>query len=317
MDDKLEAKSTSTNVSPRWKHEIYYLEDIYFMFDNTMFKVPRIYLLKSPVFRALLGGKVVDDKTLQSDLTGDGTIHKPLTCNSVRKESLVLILRILYPTDFDEAPQFTVDEWRDVLELSLKWRLDKIHDLAIRRLSNMQLDAVTKLELARRHDIQKQEWLLPAIQTLVKEDKQLTEEEVVIIGIKMAMKIARAQGMFQGKCVPSSGTTDSKRPPSPIGVPSGWGSILTATAAPGQNVTPTSKPRTVPIKALQSSNEVPALFASTIHKPCTASVGKAPQMPRKATEDEQAIPSNNSKDIWPSFESSQDRCIRKAFPELF
>ncbi|KAF8627778.1 hypothetical protein AX17_006143 [Amanita inopinata Kibby_2008] len=192
MEDKLEANSSSASVIQR--HQTHYLEDAYFMFNDTIFKVPRLYLQESPVFQALFGDKVADDNPLQSNLTGDGTMDNPLTCISVSKESFVLILRALHPTKFNEIPQLLTDEWRDVLELSFKWRLDKLHDLALQRLSGMQLDAMTKLELAKRHGIQNEAWILPAIEELVKKDKQFTEEDIPLIGIQMVLRVSREQG---------------------------------------------------------------------------------------------------------------------------
>ncbi|KAF8627743.1 hypothetical protein AX17_006111 [Amanita inopinata Kibby_2008] len=206
MTDKLETKPASRNVFSYQKHETYFLEDVYIVVDNTMFKVPRLYLQESPVFQALLGGNPIDEGTPESKTMGDGTVHKPLVCSSVTVESVALLLCVLYPTSFNQAPKLTAYEWRDILELASKWNLEKIRDLAVQRLCGMRLDAITRLELARRHDIQRKEWLLPPIRELVREDERLTEADAMLIGVEMALRIARVQGMAHGQDAPAQPT---------------------------------------------------------------------------------------------------------------
>ncbi|KAF8627776.1 hypothetical protein AX17_006141 [Amanita inopinata Kibby_2008] len=209
MADRFETKCMNASVSSHWKHETYYLEDAFFLFDNTLFKVPQLHLLESRIFQALLGDNGVYDCTHKNDLKGNGTIHRPFTCGSVSRESFALILRVLYPINYDETPQLAIDEWRDVLELSFKWKLDRLHSLAIRHLSDMRLDAVTKLELARRYGIRNKAWTLSAIGELVKKNRHLTEEDVNLIGVKMALRIAREQGMTRRRNMQGPQTGDA------------------------------------------------------------------------------------------------------------
>lgn len=74
--------------------------------------------------------------------------------------------------------------------------MDRVLNTAVRHLSGMQLDPVTKLELAKKHNIRDKEWLFSAICALVKDpDVQLTESQAQLIGCDVALKIARIQGM--------------------------------------------------------------------------------------------------------------------------
>lgn len=92
-----------------------------------------------------------------------------------------------------------MQEWKDVLELASQWRMDKVSKTAVHHLSCMELDPVTKLELARKHDIQANEWRFSSIRALVKDNTQLTEGHANLIGCDVALKIARIQGMVHVK----------------------------------------------------------------------------------------------------------------------
>ncbi len=82
-----------------------------------------------------------------------------------------------------------------VLDLASRWRMDRVLNTAVRHLSDVQLDPVTKLELAKKHNIRDKEWLFPAICALVTKSDQLTESQAHLIGCDVALKIARIQGM--------------------------------------------------------------------------------------------------------------------------
>ena len=93
----------------------------------------------------------------------------------------------------------TMQEWKDVLELASRWRMNKVSNTAVCHLSRMELDPITKLELARKHNIQDNEWRLSSIRALVKDDTELTEGHANLIGCDLALKIARIQGMVHVK----------------------------------------------------------------------------------------------------------------------
>jgi len=95
----------------------------------------------------------------------------------------------------------TTQEWKDVLELASRWRMEKTVNMAVRQLSGMELDPIMKLELAKKYNIQDKEWRFSVIHKLVKDDTRLTEGQANLIGYDVALKIARIQGMVhvQGK----------------------------------------------------------------------------------------------------------------------
>ena len=77
--------------------------------------------------------------------------------------------------------------------------MEKVLKTAVCHLSRMELDPVTKLELARKHNIQDNEWRFSSIRALVKDNTQLTEGHANLIGCDVALKIARIQGMVHVK----------------------------------------------------------------------------------------------------------------------
>jgi hypothetical protein len=184
-------------------HETFYLEDVYFVFDNTIFKFPKAYLSQtSPVLRRLFTNTSAERDIRDDSFTGDGTLANPYSCDTVKKGAFVQVLRLLGPMIFYQMPTLTVEEWKDVLGLSSQWHMDQLVEMAITHLQDMNLDATTKLELARKHNIQNKEWRRSAIRELVDKDMRLTEANAYRIGIDVALKIAKVQGMGRGTVQP-------------------------------------------------------------------------------------------------------------------
>ena len=96
-----------------------------------------------------------------------------------------------------QTPTLTTGEWKDVLGLASQWRMDPLVEMSISHLDDVNLDATTKLELAKKHNIQNKEWRRSAVREFVDKDIRLTEANAHRIGIDIALRIARVQGMVR------------------------------------------------------------------------------------------------------------------------
>ncbi|KAF8340997.1 hypothetical protein F5887DRAFT_1076745 [Amanita rubescens] len=190
-DMKLQESEASNSSYQR--HDSFYLEDVYFMFDNTIFKFPKQYLGDSPIFQKLFKNDPCDTVIQEAKFSGSGTSPRPYTCSGVKKETFAFLLQLSRPTTDD--CKATEQEWMGVLDLASRWRMDRVLNTAVRHLSGAQLDPVTKLELAKKHNIRDKEWLFSAICALAKDGVQLTESQAHLVGCDVALKIARIQGM--------------------------------------------------------------------------------------------------------------------------
>ncbi|PFH47357.1 hypothetical protein AMATHDRAFT_42980 [Amanita thiersii Skay4041] len=200
MDTPVDTTTMALFLTPVYlKHEKYYFTDLYFLFDETLFKIPQLYIQESPVIKEALQNKSPTDDRVDGDkaIKGKGTIRDPFVCNGVDKDAFVSLLDVLFSVPFNEKPSLTADEWIRVLDLSFHWKLDAVHSLAIQYLSNPEIDAIKKLELAKKYNIK--DWIVPAIKDLVKADHRITEQDAARIGVELALRIARSQGMEQEK----------------------------------------------------------------------------------------------------------------------
>jgi hypothetical protein len=105
----------------------------------------------------------------------------------VLRRKLLLTSASLDPTQTTDsyASEGTMQEWKDVLELSSRWRMDKVSKTAVCHLNRMELDPVTKLELAKKHNIQDNEWRLSSIRTLVKDNTQSRRGMQILLDVML------------------------------------------------------------------------------------------------------------------------------------
>ncbi|KAK2463035.1 hypothetical protein APHAL10511_004690 [Amanita phalloides] len=190
--------SEYTDPEPYKRHDSFYLEDVYFVFDNTIFKFPKQYLLESPIFQNLFATGFTNNDSQEAAFTGNGTLIKPYGCNGVNKDIFALLLRLSRTNSYYTSGVIK-QEWQDVLELASQWRMNRILDMAVRHLSDLKLDPITKLELAKKHAIQDKEWKFSAIHALVKDNSPLTVTLADRIGYDVALKVARVQGMVHAQ----------------------------------------------------------------------------------------------------------------------
>ena len=68
------------------------------------------------------------------------------------------------------------------------WELENVRKLSIRRMSELGVDSVTKISLAIDYHIE--EWLLPALNSLVQRAEPMGVGDATRLGIDYTLKIA-------------------------------------------------------------------------------------------------------------------------------
>jgi len=79
------------------------------------------------------------------------------------------------------------------------WEFKEIRDLAIKKLSDLDIQAVEKVRLARTCHVGR--WMLPALNDLARREKAMGIEEVKKLGVDYVLKIAAVR---EGLPVPAS-----------------------------------------------------------------------------------------------------------------
>ncbi|PFH47359.1 hypothetical protein AMATHDRAFT_50354 [Amanita thiersii Skay4041] len=201
------------------KHETFYFADVYFVFEETLFKIPQLYIQESPVIKAALKTEpsaAGDEQNERTNIKGNGTFQNPFICSDIEKGAFVALLNVLYPMRFNKnsyPPLLTMD-WIKVLDLSFRWKLDEVHSIAIHHLTRKKLDAIEKLELANKYGIES--WIIPAIKELVEKGERITAQGAMRIGVELALRIAHSQGEAKGRSNPEADLVSQPAPIDPI-----------------------------------------------------------------------------------------------------
>ena len=83
----------------------------------------------------------------------------------------------------------TRDEWESVLKLSTLWEFEDIRKEAIAELSQLQVDAVDKVMLARSYRVGA--WLLEGYTSLVKRETNSSSDEAARLGYETAFRVCQ------------------------------------------------------------------------------------------------------------------------------
>ena len=73
-----------------------------------------------------------------------------------------------------------------------RWKFRDICNLAIRKLGQLPLKPIKKIEIMHRHHI-REEWASDALLTLVQQDDFPVIEDTTILGLEMTTQLARAR----------------------------------------------------------------------------------------------------------------------------
>jgi hypothetical protein len=185
-DDILGDHSTQSSDLKVDKHVEYYFNDIVFLVENQLFKVPRRnFAVESEVFSDMfqLPAPVKDGCAL------DGSSDdQPLRLEGIKKSEFLQLLRVMFPSDSQQPDLLTAGEWTSVLKLSNMWQFHKIRATAIKKMEDLSMDLVDKIVVARRFDISA--WLVPTLNALIQREKPIDFSEGTRLGMEWTLKVA-------------------------------------------------------------------------------------------------------------------------------
>ncbi|KAF8331262.1 hypothetical protein F5887DRAFT_1162694 [Amanita rubescens] len=182
---------TTTNVinGMPTRHKDYYFEDIIFLVEDQLFKVPRhLFLQESEIFRDILSCPV--PKGARPDGLSD---DQPLQLQGIAAKDFVLLLQCMYPIlHFTQNPQFPafekMEEWTAVLDLASRFEMTNIKQIATDNLiSIMASKPALQAHMGRKHHVK--EWVISGLNKLIQRAEPLNKEEAELIGTEDALKV--------------------------------------------------------------------------------------------------------------------------------
>jgi len=173
-----------------FEDESYYFADVVFLVEDRLFKVPRRYFEEdSEIFRDMFRLPV------PKNVVPEGrSKEKPLHLVGIGKNDFKQLLKVMYPRNFGQEESLTVPEWTSVLKLATMWEFGEIRKLAIRKMSQLTIDTVEKIVMARDYHVV--EWLVPAINSIARRDEPMTLQDVNRLGWDYVLKIAQVRESF-------------------------------------------------------------------------------------------------------------------------
>ncbi|KAL1700672.1 hypothetical protein EV121DRAFT_263905 [Schizophyllum commune] len=173
MSDETPATATNTK-----QHAKYYLKDGNIEFeldDGTLYKVHRHFF------------ETYSDKFAGEFLSG-GANEGRAKLPGVSGRDFDRLLSLIYPTALGVRDIKTADEWLSVLRLATKWSFGPLRDLAFAEFTPIA-SPIDNIVAARELD--KPEYLLPALVKVCAAPKWLTLEEAERLGMKTVVEIGR------------------------------------------------------------------------------------------------------------------------------
>ncbi|KAK0226453.1 hypothetical protein IW262DRAFT_1431442 [Armillaria fumosa] len=191
-------ETTSLNQKASIHDDVFYWENVVFLVENTLFKVPRYHFESfSEVFKTMFTLPHGDGVNI------DGSSDEyPLVLQGVKAQEFRSLLNVmLHP----ELPLLTTEAWLDVLKLSNMWRLVNIRNLAIRELSNRNdISFIDNILWGRCYKVAA--WIIKGYSGLIDRGDVVSLDEAVRIGIQATLGIWRSQKL-------SGGFSRSRQPP--------------------------------------------------------------------------------------------------------
>jgi hypothetical protein len=162
----------------------FYLDNVTFLVEGTLFKVPRLYFEKnSIVFSDMFAVPRADDREGSTD-------ENPINLESIEKVDFEKLLNAMFP----DLARYTLEpiimgrpEWVSVLKLSTLWRFGELREEALDELAQIQIDPIDKVILARDYSVEK--WLVEGYTELVQRDAGLSAEERRMLGYEVAFQL--------------------------------------------------------------------------------------------------------------------------------
>ncbi|EAU90792.2 hypothetical protein CC1G_09269 [Coprinopsis cinerea okayama7 len=219
QDDQKEPVIEANPAAAR--HHRFYCENITLKVEGTLFKVPRYKFQElSPVFADMFSLPSVGPVGTvegQSD-------ENPIVLEGYAMKDFERLLSILYPSGDaiagDPICLESKEEWISVLKLSTAWemtkaRLIQVREMAIKRLSLLQVTPIEKIQLGREHRVSC--WFLDGMKALATEISRDSEGGISVdsiaaqIGWEAAARVMSAVNNHKSastlgeRFIPSSG----------------------------------------------------------------------------------------------------------------
>ncbi|RDB16607.1 hypothetical protein Hypma_002794 [Hypsizygus marmoreus] len=170
--------SISSGAIPR--DEEYYMESVVFQVEGYLFSVPRYYFTSCSDIFASTFSLPPGESTLQE---GSSDEH-PFILESISRADFKGLLRVMYPLQTSQVGSdlaLSKKDWVSALKLATMWNFRSIREHAITRLSNLDMDPIEKVTLAKEYKVPK--WLLTGYHDIVKRTAPITPDEATRLGL--------------------------------------------------------------------------------------------------------------------------------------
>ncbi|KAI0058443.1 hypothetical protein BV25DRAFT_1919326 [Artomyces pyxidatus] len=129
------------------------------------------------------------DTGLLSRTAPDGSLLTPIRLRGVQSREFDMFLSIIYPSSYSILEVITLDEWKSVLRLAVKWHFHSIRELAKERLASL-VSPIDKLLLSRQY-ASLAEWTIPAYVALCQRAAPLSIADGRRLGVDELVRVNR------------------------------------------------------------------------------------------------------------------------------
>lgn len=187
------------------KYTDFYFSLVTFRVEDRLFRVPRhAFEEESEVFRSMFS--LPQGSLLVDGMSNENPIHLP----GVTVKDFACLINVLYPSVSTFLPKgnlsISTEDWISVLHLSRMWAFDRLRDLSVSMLE--ELDPVKKLQLACSCGVD--QWRRPALTKLVQRMEPLSREEGDMLGMETVIKVTIARDKCLRKMLQNSYTYGSE-----------------------------------------------------------------------------------------------------------
>ncbi|PFH47377.1 hypothetical protein AMATHDRAFT_6818 [Amanita thiersii Skay4041] len=163
----------------------YFFQYIIFQVEDQLFRVPKhMFVNHSPIFRTTFELPVAEGA-----IPDGSSEEQPFVLDGVKVADFIPLLECLYPLKFRTTFSFTLEEWTSIFKLATIYDMEAIRNLAIKSMQPQLANHPSlKVHLAKHYDVK--DWLVPGLVKLVQRKRPLDEDDVQLIGLTDALKVA-------------------------------------------------------------------------------------------------------------------------------
>lgn len=182
--EREEIRASTPDPDKLQRDASYYLPTKIFLVDNRLFQIPSHFLSsQSEVFQAMLELPLPSDGTIEG-MSDENPIH----LEGVSKQDFRQLLRVLCPPKvIGRLEVLSFHEWLSVLKLADQWCMDTVRAHAIEMMTDIDVDPVEKVVVARRYSITY--WIAPALNAILQRSQTLNEKDVGRLGLSTALRL--------------------------------------------------------------------------------------------------------------------------------